>query len=319
MLADPRSEALAKNFAGQWLRLRNISGALPSDVIFPDFGESLRQDFVRETELFFDSVMREDRSVSELLTADYTFLNERLARHYGVTGVYGSDFRRVALTDPNRRGLLGQGSILTVTSYLRPHVAGRPRQVGAGERPRNTAAPAAAQRAGAGAGRGLGQGAGDARAHGAAPREPGLRELPPADGSAGAGPGELRCDRPLARSHAGRRSAIDASGSMPDGTPFDGPADLRELLVRNPEQFVTVVTEKLLDLRARPRRGVLRRAGRPGDYPCGGRARLRTGVAHRGRRPEHAVPDAAGEDRRCRQLNTQPKRAKRSKSIAEQE
>ena len=79
MLADPRSEALAQNFAGQWLRLRNISGALPSDVIFPNFGESLREDFVRETELFFNSIIREDRSVTELLTADYTFLNERLA------------------------------------------------------------------------------------------------------------------------------------------------------------------------------------------------------------------------------------------------
>ena len=108
---------MAKNFAGQWLRLRNISGALPSDVIFPNFGESLREDFVRETELFFDSIMREDRSVTELLTADYTFLNERLAKHYDITGVYGSDFRRVTLIDANRRGLLGQGSILTVTSY----------------------------------------------------------------------------------------------------------------------------------------------------------------------------------------------------------
>ena len=117
MLADPRSEALASNFAGQWLRLRNISGALPSDVLFPDFGESLRQDFVRETELFFDSILREGRGVTDLLTADHTFLNERLARHYGVPGVYGSDFRRVSLADGNRRGLLGQGSILTVTSY----------------------------------------------------------------------------------------------------------------------------------------------------------------------------------------------------------
>ena len=117
MLADSRSEALAKNFAGQWLRLRNISGALPSDVLFPDFGESLRADFVRETELFFDSILREDRSVTELLTADHTFLNERLAKHYGITNVYGSDFRRVTLSDDTRRGLLEQGSILTVTSY----------------------------------------------------------------------------------------------------------------------------------------------------------------------------------------------------------
>ena len=117
MLADPRSEALARNFAGQWLRLRNISGALPSDVIFPGLRRSLREDFVQETELFFDSILREDRGATELLTADFTFLNERLAKHYGIGGVYGSDFRRVTLVDPNRRGLLGQGSILTVTSY----------------------------------------------------------------------------------------------------------------------------------------------------------------------------------------------------------
>ena len=304
MLADPRSEALARNFAGQWLRLRNISGALPSDVLFPDFGESLRQDFVRETELFFDSVMREDRSVTELLTADYTFLNERLARHYGMSGVYGSDFRRVTLGDPNRRGLLGQGSILTVTSY-----SDRTSPVGRGkwvlENVLGTAAaPAAAQRAGAGTGRGCGQGAGDARADGAASRESGLRELPSADGSAGAGPGELRRSGPLARPHArghchrcvrgdaGRhavrwpggsaRAARQESGAVRDGR-----------------------DREAVDLRARPRRRVLRRARGAGDNACGGRARLRSGVTHCRRREEHAVPDAAGPDRRGCQLSSQ--------------
>ena len=245
MLADPRSEALAKNFAGQWLRLRNISGALPSDVLFPDFGESLRQDFVRETELFFDSVMREDGSVTELLTAGYTFLNERLARHYGIGGIYGSDFRRVALADPNRRGLLGQGSILTVTSY-----SDRTSPVGRGkwvlENVLGTPPP---------------------------PPPPNVPELDPAEDSGKvlamrermeqhrANPVCASCHRlmdPLGlalenfdavgrwRGHMPGGIAIDASGAMPDGTPFDGPADLRGLLVRNPEQFVTVVTEKLL-------------------------------------------------------------------------
>src|SRR5205814_3423545 len=99
LLADPRSDALAQNFAGQWLRLRNIAGQLPDDVLFPNFGESLRQDFVRETELFFQSILREHRSVLDLLTADYTFLNETLAKHYGIPHVYGSEFRRVTLTD----------------------------------------------------------------------------------------------------------------------------------------------------------------------------------------------------------------------------
>ena len=245
MLADPRSEALARNFAGQWLRLRNISGALPSDVLFPDFGESLRQDFVRETELFFDSIIREGRGVSELLTADYSFLNERLARHYGVTGVYGSDFRRVALTDPNRRGLLGHGSILTVTSYPdRTSPVGRGKWVL--ENVLGTPPP---------------------------PPPPNVPELEPDEDSGKvlamrarmeqhrANPVCASCHRimdPLGlalenfdavgrwRAQMPGGTGIDASGAMPDGTAFDGPSDLRALLVRNPDQFATVVTEKLL-------------------------------------------------------------------------
>ncbi|MCY4029836.1 MAG: DUF1592 domain-containing protein [Acidobacteria bacterium] len=245
MLADPRAEALARNFAGQWLRLRNISGALPSDVIFPNFGESLRQDFVRETELFFDSILREDRRVTDLLTAGHTFLNERLARHYGIPGVYGSDFRRVALADANRRGLLGQGSILTVTSYPdRTSPVGRGKWVL--ENVLGTPPP---------------------------PPPPNVPELEPAEDAGQvlamrermeqhrANPVCASCHRmmdPLGlalenfdavgrwRGHMPGGTAIDASGSMPDGTAFDGPAGMRDLLVRNPEQFATVVTEKLL-------------------------------------------------------------------------
>ena len=245
MLADPRSEALAKNFAGQWLRLRNISGALPSDVLFPDFGESLRQDFVRETELFFDSILREGRGVTDLLTADHTFLNERLARHYGVPGVYGSDFRRVSLADGNRRGLLGQGSILTVTSYPdRTSPVGRGKWVL--ENVLGTPPP---------------------------PPPPNVPELEPAEDTGRVlamrermeqhreNPVCASCHRvmdPLGlalenfdaigrwRGHMPGGIAIDASGTMPDGTAFDGPAELRGLLVRDREQFATVVTEKLL-------------------------------------------------------------------------
>lgn len=245
MLADPRSEALAKNFAGQWLRLRNISGALPSDVLFPDFGESLRQDFVRETELFFDSIIREGRGVSELLTADFTFLNERLAKHYGIAGVYGSDFRRVRLSGPNRRGLLGQGSILTVTSYPdRTSPVGRGKWVL--ENVLGTPPP---------------------------PPPPNVPELEPVEASGQvlamrermeqhrANPVCASCHRvmdPLGlalenfdavgrwRAQMPGGTLIDASGAMPDGTAFDGPGDLRGLLVQNPDQFATVVTEKLL-------------------------------------------------------------------------
>ena len=200
---------------------------------------------MRETELFFDSILREDRRVTDLLTADYTFLNERLARHYGVPGVYGSDFRRVALPDANRRGLLGQGSILTVTSYPdRTSPVGRGKWVL--ENVLGTPPP---------------------------PPPPNVPELEPAEDAGQvlamrermeqhrANPVCASCHRmmdPLGlalenfdavgrwRGHMPGGTAIDASGSMPDGTAFDGPAGMRDLLVRNPEQFATVVTEKLL-------------------------------------------------------------------------
>ena len=117
MLADPRSETLVNNFAAQWLYLKNLDSTSPDPRTFPDFDHNLRVALRRETELFLDSVVREDRSVLDLLGAKYTFLNERLARHYGVPGVYGSRFRRVSLEGMPRGGLLTHGSVLTVTSY----------------------------------------------------------------------------------------------------------------------------------------------------------------------------------------------------------
>jgi hypothetical protein len=117
MLADPRSNALIANFAEQWLFLRNLKTAAPDLEAFPDFDDNLRQAMKQETTMLFDSIMREDRSAMDLLNADYTFVNERLARHYGIPNVYGSQFRRVKVANESRRGLLGQASILTVTSY----------------------------------------------------------------------------------------------------------------------------------------------------------------------------------------------------------
>jgi hypothetical protein len=117
MLADPKSSALVENFAGQWLQLRNVRSVLPNSDEFPDFDDNLRQAFRHETELLFESIIREDRNVLDLLRADYTFVNERLARHYGIPGVYGSRFRRVTVTDDARKGLLGKGSMLAVTSH----------------------------------------------------------------------------------------------------------------------------------------------------------------------------------------------------------
>ncbi|HXV87010.1 MAG TPA: DUF1592 domain-containing protein [Gemmatimonadales bacterium] len=117
MLADPRSEALATRFAAQWLRLQDLEKVHPDALSFPYFDQTLASSMYRETVLFFDHLVREDRSVLELLTADYTFVNERLARHYGIRGVTGPEFRKVTYPDPNRRGLLGQGSVLTLTSH----------------------------------------------------------------------------------------------------------------------------------------------------------------------------------------------------------
>jgi hypothetical protein len=118
MLADARSQTLVSNFASQWLHLRNLDSITPDMRLFPDFDENLRQAFRQETELFFDSILREDRSALDLLRADYTFVNERLAKHYGIPNVYGSRFRRISLGEDSRRGgLLRHASILTVTSY----------------------------------------------------------------------------------------------------------------------------------------------------------------------------------------------------------
>ena len=244
MLADPRSEALVSNFAGQWLTLRNAAAVRPDEDEFPDFGEGLRQAFRRETELLFDSVLREDRSALDLLAADYTFVNERLAQHYGIPNVRGSHFRRVALDDAARGGLLGHGSILTVTSY-----ANRTSPVNRGkwvlENILGTPPP---------------------------PPPPDVPELETAEGAEPlsmreameqhrANPVCASCHRlmdpvGLSLEHfdaTGRwrdREAgggpIDATGELPDGTPFDGPSGLRSALLRHPDRFVTTVTEKLM-------------------------------------------------------------------------
>jgi hypothetical protein len=117
MIADRRAHGLAENFSGQWLHVRNLKTITPNHDDFPDFDDTLREAFQRETELFFEAIMREDHNVLDLLTADFTFVNERLAKHYGIPYIYGSHFRRVTLTDDARRGLLGKGALLMVTSH----------------------------------------------------------------------------------------------------------------------------------------------------------------------------------------------------------
>ena len=244
MLDDPRAEALVTNFAGQWLSLRNAAAVQPDEDLFPDFGEDLRQGFRRETELLFEAVLREDRSVVELLSADYTFLNERLALHYGIPGVRGSRFRRVALDDPERGGLLGHGSILTVTSHANrtsPVVRGKwvlENILGTPPPPPPADVPALEATT---AGRTLT-----------------MRE---AMEQHRANPVCASCHRvmdPLGLAlepfdAVGRRRTpnqtrvpMDLTGVLPDGTVFDGPAGLKAALLARPERFVATVTEKLL-------------------------------------------------------------------------
>ena len=244
MLADPRSRALVDNFAGQWLMLRNVRGFTPDPNIFPEFDENLREAFQQETALFIDSQVREDRSVVELLSADYTFLNERLAQHYGIDGVYGSRYRRVTFADDRRGGLLGHGSILVVTSYgnrtspvLRakwvlenilgtpppdppPDVPGLP-DTGEDGEPQSVRERLAQHR----------RNPVCASCH--APMDPLGFALENFDAV-----GHWR------ELDAG--SPIDASGVLVDGTSFDGPAELRETLLGRHDQFVETVTEKML-------------------------------------------------------------------------
>jgi hypothetical protein len=247
MLADPRSEALTANFAGQWLQLRNLAAVTPSEVLFPDFDDTLRQGLRHETELFFDSIVREDHSALDLLTADYTFVNERLAKHYGIPNIQGSHFRRVAIADDNRRGLLGQGSILTITSqpvrtspvfrgkWILENILGTPPP----QPPANV--PPLPEKSGVYAG-----------------KAPSMRERM----------AQHRASATCASCHSmidplgfglehfdptGRWrdvdelfGAIDASGLLPDGTKFDGLPGLRAALVKRPDRFVSTLTEKLL-------------------------------------------------------------------------
>ena len=155
MLKHPKAEALAENFAGQWLNLRGLDATAPLPLIYPDFDDPLRQAMRREVELLFDTIVREDRSVRELLTADYTFVNERLAKHYGIKNIYGSQFRRVTLGPgmEARRGLLGKGAFLVDDVEARAHVAGHARQVGHDEPARHEPAGPAGRRAAAAAAR----------------------------------------------------------------------------------------------------------------------------------------------------------------------
>ena len=245
MLADSRAAVLVTNFASQWLYLRDLRVAAPDTQVFRDFDDSLREAFRRETELFITSQLREDLSVVDLLDADYTFVNERLARFYGMPHVYGTHFRRVPVTNPVRRGLLGQGSVLTVTSYSNRT---SPVQRGKFVLDNLLGSPPPAP----------------------PPNVEGLQE---------AGAGGVPATTVRERMEAHRQNAvcaschaqmdpigfalenfdaigkwresefglpIDATGALPDGTRFEGPVELRKTLVRRHPEFVHTLVEQLL-------------------------------------------------------------------------
>jgi mono/diheme cytochrome c family protein len=244
MLADPKSKALVDNFAAQWLFLRNLQSFIPDSDEFPNWDDNLRQAMRTETNLFVESIMREDRSVLDLLTADYTFVNERLARHYGMPNVYGSQFRRVAIADENRRGLLGQGAVLAVTSYPnRTSVVLRGKYIL--ENILGTPPPAPPANTP------------PLKETGEGGKELPLRALMEQHRKS---PTCATCHRvidPLGFSlenfdATGRwrvkttTGPVDASGQLADGTPVDGPVALRKAILKHPEQFVRTMTEKML-------------------------------------------------------------------------
>ena len=245
MLADARSETLVNNFAEQWLYLRNLETIIPDARLFPDFDDNLRRAMRRETELFFESIMREDRNVVDLLSANYTFLNERLAKHYGIPNVYDSNFRRVTFDANNvRGGLLGQASILTVTSYgdrTSPVIRGKwilTNIVGLPPPPPPPNVP-------------------PLKDNGTAGKVLTMRERMAAHRSVQPCAGCHSLMDPVGFSlenydAVGRwRTSeedvpIDASGGLPDGVQFTGVSGLRHALLSRPELFVTTLTEKLL-------------------------------------------------------------------------
>jgi hypothetical protein len=244
MMADPRAEALVENFAGQWLVLRNIRDAAPDPDLFPDFDENLRDAFMRETELFIDSQMRSDRSIPELLTADYTFLNERLARHYGIAGVQGSRFRRVTLNGAERGGLLGHGSLLTVTSYpnrTSPVLRGKwllENILGTPPPPPPPDVPALKDKDENGRPQSVRERLEDHR------RNPTCAACHAQMDPLGFALDHFDAVGKWREKDEG--TAVDASGTLPDGSTFRGLDGLRTLLDSRREQFVATVTEKLL-------------------------------------------------------------------------
>jgi mono/diheme cytochrome c family protein len=244
MLADSRAQALVKNFGGQWLHLRNLAAFVPTRDDFPEFDDALRQAMRTETEMLLDSLRLENRSVLDLVRADYTFANERLARHYGMRGVYGSHFRRVPVTDPARYGLLGHASILAVTSYpnrTSPVVRGKWILDNIMGTPPPPPPPGAANVLADNAPGKLDSVRARLAAHRSSPQCASCHRVMDPLGFA-----LENFDAVGAWRTDDQGTPIDASDTLVDGTRVNGPVELRQALLRQPEMFVTALTEKLL-------------------------------------------------------------------------
>jgi mono/diheme cytochrome c family protein len=244
MMADPKADAMVENFAGQWLFLRNLQSSSPDPLLFPNFDENLKQAFRTETELFFGSVMRDDQSLLDLISADYTFVNEKLARHYGINDVYGSNFRRVTIPDVNRRGLLGHGSVLTITSmpnrtspvlrgkWILENILGTPPPAPPPDVPA------------------LDENEPGREARSVRERMEEHRSNPVcASCHTMIDPAGLALENFDAIGRWRTKEAggvVDTAGQLVDGTPVDGPIALREALMDRSDQFVRTLTEKML-------------------------------------------------------------------------
>ncbi len=244
MLADPKSKALVDNFADQWLYLRNLKNINPDFETFPDFDDNLRQAMKQETDLFLDNIIREDRSIMDLIDANYTFINERLARHYGIPNIYGSDFRRVTITDENRRGLLGQASILTVTSLpTRTSPVNRGKWIltnliGMPPNPPPPNVPALKEHSDPGKLTSLRQRMEEHRQN--EPCKSCHKLMDPIGFSL------ENFDAVGQWRSTDEGAKIDPSGVMFNGAKIDGPESLREILLAKPQIFASVFTEKLM-------------------------------------------------------------------------
>ena len=297
MLKDPRSEALATRFASLWLRLQDLSKIHPDYQFFPHFDYTLAESMQRETVLFFDYILKEDRPVPELLTADYTFVNERLAEHYGIPNVTGDRFRRVTLEGEERRGLLGQGSILMLTS-----IADRTSPVQRGKWILEVL---------------LGS-----------PPPPPPPNVPALEATSESEEGKMLSVREAMEMHRANPACqschrvidplglalenfdvtgkwrirdngvlVDSAGELYDGQTLDGPKGLRQALLSYQDAFIQSFTESLIDLCSRAAGRAPRHARHPEDRPDRGGARQPRLVLHQGRRGKRRLPDEKGRRR----------------------